>query len=118
MAYTVEARCETKAAGVDNAVKTLFRASKVEYVKPGQEPKEKILRGIRPAPRSLAKQSTLRDEVRVRGRRKHRRGTMRIGQIRASWRLTEQAKSFAGFLPVTLSGDGEKEVKARNSGEN
>ncbi len=44
--------------------------------------------------------------------------TMRIEQIRASRRLTEQVKSFAGFLPVAPSGDGENEVKARNSSEN
>jgi len=44
--------------------------------------------------------------------------TIRLDQIRASRRLTEQAKSFAGFLPVTPSGDGEEEVKPENSSEN
>jgi len=43
---------------------------------------------------------------------------IRMEQIRASRRLTEQAKSFAGFLPDTPSGDGEQEVKRVNSSEN
>jgi len=44
--------------------------------------------------------------------------TIRVEQIRASRRLTENAKSFAGFLPVTPSGDGENEVKPENFSEN
>jgi|HubBroStandDraft_1064217.scaffolds.fasta_scaffold98713_2 integrase len=44
--------------------------------------------------------------------------TIRIDRIRAERMLSERAKSFAGFLPVTPSGEGENEVKGVKASEN